>query len=105
MNYLVHTNVRIGSLAASWMATYGGSVAAGSALAVLQSVGMTWGIVAFPAVGAAVIAGAVAWGTPLNAAVQDGAVTAAVAVSGEMVRWGEVIKNGCRQMLEKKKSE
>lgn len=46
-----------GSLAAAWQASIGGSVAAGSAFAILQSLGML-GAVAIPAAGAGVLGGA-----------------------------------------------
>lgn len=59
--------LRKGSVAAAWMSALGGNVAAGSAYAILQSIGMTYAIV-FPVVGAAIAGAAVA----TNSVMQEG---------------------------------
>jgi hypothetical protein len=60
----------VGSIAAAWQASYGGTVAAGSAFAILQSLGML-GAVAIPVAGAAVAGSVVVAAAGGNAAMQE----------------------------------
>ncbi|KAF8242547.1 hypothetical protein K440DRAFT_590710 [Wilcoxina mikolae CBS 423.85] len=73
-----------GSIAAGWQATMGGTVAAGSAFATLQGMGML-AAVAIPATGAAII------GTTAVAAVatQQGVWKGANAAGAEVERWAK----------------
>ncbi|KAK2466601.1 hypothetical protein APHAL10511_000859 [Amanita phalloides] len=74
-----------GSLAAAWQSTMGGTVAAQSAFAILQSWGMMYSVV-IPVSGAIIAAGSVAAATAGNAARDSWVV--ANAGGREVERWG-----------------